>query len=152
LLAHHATGVTLSSFGQHAAALGELDQAIKLYDREKHAALAYVYGQDSGVVCRSQAAFCLWFVGLPEQALKRNEEALALARELSHPYSLAAALDFSSWIHQLVQDRSALWPSAQASQLLPKPDAPVTSKLRRSASQSQAASLRNSARSNPRGV
>src|ERR1700733_3179124 len=48
--------------------------------------------------------------------------------------------------------RQALWPRAQANQLLPKPDAPVTSKLRRSAIQSQAASLRNSARSSPRGL
>ena len=31
--------------------------------------------------------------------------------------------------------RQALWPRAQANQLLPKPDAPVTSKLRRSAIQ-----------------
>jgi hypothetical protein len=37
---------------------------------------------------------------------------------------------------------SALWRSAQASQLLPRPLAPVRSKLRRSAIQSQAASLR----------
>ncbi len=114
LLAHHAMGVTLSSLGQHASALHELDQAVNLYDREKHASLAYVYGQDSGVVCRSQAAFCLWFLGFPEQALKRNEEALALARELSHPYSLAAALDFSAWIHQLVQDRNVVERDASA--------------------------------------
>ncbi|MBV9289570.1 MAG: adenylate cyclase, partial [Hyphomicrobiales bacterium] len=104
MLAHHAMGVTLTNLGQHASALKELDQAIGLYDREKHAPLAFVYGQDSGVVCRSHAAFCLWFLGLPEQALKRNDEALALAREWSHPYSLAAALDFSAWIHQLARD------------------------------------------------
>src|SRR5208282_3892922 len=46
--------------------------------------------------------------------------------------------------------RHALWPSEQASQLLPRPLAPVTSRLRRSAIQSQAASLRKRARSNPR--
>jgi hypothetical protein len=40
--------------------------------------------------------------------------------------------------------RHALWPSAQASQLLPRPLTPVGSKLRRSAIQSQAASLRKS--------
>ena len=37
--------------------------------------------------------------------------------------------------------RQALWPRAQANQLLPKPDAPVTSKLRRSAIQSQSGEL-----------
>src|SRR5581483_9597271 len=63
---------------------------------------------------RSQAAFCLWFLGFPEQALKRNQEALALARDLSHPYSLAAALDFSAWINQLVQDPGAVERDANA--------------------------------------
>ena len=108
LLARHATGVTLSSLGEHAAALAELEEVIKLYDRERHAALAYVYGQDLGVVCRSQSAFCLWFLGRTDEAMRRNAEALALARELAHPYSLAAALVFSAWIHQLADDRQGV--------------------------------------------
>ncbi len=66
------------------------------------------------MACRSQAAFCLWFLGLPEQALKRNDEALALARELSHPYSLAVALGYSAWIHQLSQDAGAAEKDAEA--------------------------------------
>ena len=37
----------------------------------------------------------LWFLGYPDQALKRSHEALALAQELSHPYSLAYALIFA---------------------------------------------------------
>jgi predicted ATPase len=114
ILAHHAMGVTLTNLGQFASALSELDQGIEIYNREKHAPLAFAYGQDPGVVCRSQAAFCLWFLGLPEQALERNNEALTLARELSHPYSLAAALDFSAWIHQLRQNVDAAERDAEA--------------------------------------
>ena len=37
----------------------------------------------------SYAAMTLWLLGYPEQALARLHEALALAHELSHPYSLA---------------------------------------------------------------
>lgn len=107
ILAHHAMGVSLTNLGQFDSALSELDQGIEIYNREKHAPLAFAYGQDPGVVCRAQSAFCLWFLGRPEQALKRNDEALALARDLSHPYSLAAALDFSAWIHQLSQNGGA---------------------------------------------
>jgi class 3 adenylate cyclase/predicted ATPase len=106
LLAHHAKGVTLSAIGEHATALQDLEAAVALYDRDKHVGLAFAYGQDSGVVCRSQAAFCLWFLGEPERALERNAEAIDLARTLSHPYSLAAALVFSAWIHQLAEDRA----------------------------------------------
>jgi class 3 adenylate cyclase/predicted ATPase len=114
ILAHHAMGVSLTNLGQFDSALNELNQGIEIYNREKHAPLAFAYGQDPGVVCRAQAAFCLWFLGLPEQALKRNDEALALARELSHPYSLAAALDFSAWIHQLSQNAGAAEKDAEA--------------------------------------
>ena len=105
MLAHHAMGVTLTGLGQFSEALHELEQAIAIYDREQPVALAFAYGQDSGVVCRSQAAFVLWFLGHPERALRKNDEALALAKKLSHPYSLAASLVFSAWLHQLVQNK-----------------------------------------------
>ena len=36
-----------------------------------------------------------------------NEEAVALAERLNHPYSLAAALDFSAWVDQLRGDSEA---------------------------------------------
>ena len=107
MLAHHAAGVTLSALGRHADALRELEQAIAIHDPERHASTAFAYGQDSGVVCRSQAAFSLWFLGYPDQARRMNEEAVALAERLNHPYSLAAALDFSAWVDQLRGDSEA---------------------------------------------
>jgi predicted ATPase/class 3 adenylate cyclase len=107
MLAHHAAGVTLSALGQHADALRELEKAIAIHDPERHASTAFAYGQDSGVVCRSQAAFSLWFLGYPDQASRMNEEAVALAERINHPYSLAAALDFSAWVDQLRGDSVA---------------------------------------------
>ena len=107
MLAHHAAGVTLSALGEHSAALRELRQAIAIHDPDRHASTAFAYGQDFGVVCRSQAAFSLWFLGYPEEARRLNEEAVALAERLNHPYSLAAALDFSAWVDQLRGDSVA---------------------------------------------
>ena len=52
----------------------------------------------------SYAAVVLWFLGYPDQALKKSFEALALARELSHPISLIAALDLVAWFHQLLRE------------------------------------------------
>ena len=114
MLAHHAAGVTLSALGQHSDALRELEQAIAIHDPERHVSTAFAYGQDSGVVCRSQAAFSLWFLGYPDQARRKNEEAVALAERLNHPYSLAAALDFSAWVDQLRGDSSAAQKHAEA--------------------------------------
>ena len=53
-------------------------------------------GSDPGVACLCLAAQALWFLGYPDQALKRSHEALTLAQELSHPYSLASALSFAA--------------------------------------------------------
>ncbi len=107
MLAHHAAGVTLSALGQHSAALKELQQAIAIHDPDRHVSMAFAYGQDSGVACRCQAAFSQWFLGYPDEARRLNEEAVALAERINHPYSLAAALDYSAWVDQLRGDSAA---------------------------------------------
>jgi predicted ATPase len=43
----------------------------------------------------------VWFLGYPDQALRRIYQALTLARELSHPVSLVYALHFVASLHQL---------------------------------------------------
>jgi predicted ATPase len=48
----------------------------------------------------SFAAWVLWHLGYPDQALKRSQEALALAQELAYPFVLAAALNFAALLHQ----------------------------------------------------
>jgi len=99
LLAHSLLGVSLLNLAGFAAALDHLAQGIKLYDPERHRFLAVLYGDDPGVVCLSFASVALWFLGYADQARQRCEEAVALARELSHPYSLAFALSFAGEIH-----------------------------------------------------
>ena len=66
------------------------------------------------MTCLSFAAFALWFLGYPDQAQQRSHDALTLAYELSHPYSLGFALSGSATVHQLrrevrpVQEQRAL--------------------------------------------
>ena len=112
--AHHALGVTMLAFGEFAAGLEQLERAITIYDPHRHGPMAFVYGQDSGVVCRSHTAWALWFLGKSEQAVRRNDEALRLAREISHPYSLTVALAFAAWLHQFLGDRKATREYAEA--------------------------------------
>jgi predicted ATPase len=67
-----------------------LEMAISLYDRERHWPLAFRYGGiDPGVGCLSYGAWTLCHLGYPDQALKRGNEARALAQ--GHPFSLAFA-------------------------------------------------------------
>ena len=49
-------------------------------------------GRTLGWCASAYAALALWCLGYPEQALQRSQEALALAQELAHPFSLAFAL------------------------------------------------------------
>jgi predicted ATPase len=88
--AHYALGLTLNYLGEFAAAQAHLAQGIALYDPQQHPAHAFRYGQDTGVACRAYGAATLWWLGYPEQALQWSHEALALARELAHPFSLGS--------------------------------------------------------------
>jgi predicted ATPase len=47
------------------------------------------------------SSWVLWFLGYPDQALKKSQEAIALARDLSHPFSLTYALSCSPLLYQL---------------------------------------------------
>jgi predicted ATPase len=114
LEAHHALGATLFWRGDVAPARAHVEQGIALYTPLQHRSLAFLYGEDPGVVCRSYAARALWFLGYPDQALKRSHEALALARDLAHPFSLAYALTCAAALHQFRREGHATQAQAEA--------------------------------------
>jgi class 3 adenylate cyclase/predicted ATPase len=105
-------GSTLFYLGELAPARMHLEQAIALYDPQQSRSLAYSAGTHPGVTSLSFLSWTLWMLGYPNQALTRSHEALALAQELSHAYSLGFALHFASWLHiwrrevQLVREKS----------------------------------------------
>ena len=98
--AHRALGSTLWPLGELVSAWTHLEEVMALYDPPKHRSLAFLYGADPGVACLSYAAWSLWMLGYPDQALKRIHEALILAQELSHPHSLAFAFIFAAYVHR----------------------------------------------------
>jgi predicted ATPase len=108
LWAHLWLGIILHFLGELASARANLEQGIALYDPQQHRSLAFLYGNDPGVLCFCHAAWTLWLLGYPDQALQRNHEALTLAQGLSHPNSLACALNFSGWLHQYRRERQAV--------------------------------------------
>jgi predicted ATPase len=105
--AHTLRGNTLCFLGELVLARGHLEQAIALYDPQQHRSHAFVYGQDPGVHSLSYATLALWLLGYPDQARKKSIEALALAQELSHPYSLAFALIHVLYIHRFSYELKA---------------------------------------------
>jgi len=66
------------------------------------------------VYCRSLSALTLWFLGYPDQALARSQEALTLAQQVAHPLSLGAALSVAAMFHQFRREEDAAQESAEA--------------------------------------
>jgi predicted ATPase len=114
LLAHRALGQTLAFLGEFSTAHVHLAREMTLYDLEQHRTFASLYGQDQGVICRSWEALTLWSLGYPDQALQRSHEALTLAQELVHPFSLAYAMCFAGMLCQLCRDVQAAQERATA--------------------------------------
>jgi predicted ATPase/class 3 adenylate cyclase len=115
LEAHHPLWAISLLLGELAAAREHSEQAIALYDSQRHRSLAFLYGgHDPGECCRDFAAWALWLLGYPDQALVRSQEALMLAHDLSHPASVANALVFAAIVHQLYRESQAVQERAEA--------------------------------------
>ncbi|MBI3796033.1 MAG: AAA family ATPase, partial [Deltaproteobacteria bacterium] len=112
LEAHYGLGATSFYRGEFARAREHSEQGMVFFDPQKRRAQRAL--QDSGVACLSYAAWALWYLGYPDQALKRSAEALTLAQELSHPISLAWALDFAAMLHQYRREGQAAQERAEA--------------------------------------
>jgi TOMM system kinase/cyclase fusion protein len=114
LVAHHVLGDTLVWLGEFAGARAHLEQGMVLYHPQQHRAHAFLYGYDSGVHGLSFGAWALWYLGYPDQALRRVHDALRLAQDVSHPFSLGFALAFAAWLHQLRREGHAAHERAAA--------------------------------------
>jgi predicted ATPase len=114
VIAHYALGPTWFWLGALPVARQHLEAGIAHYTPDQHRAPVFRMGQDPGVACRGHGALTLWVLGYPAQALVRLHEALALAHELSHPYSLAFARFWAAWVSQVRRDVPAVHEHAEA--------------------------------------
>jgi len=99
LSAHYQVGVTLLFQGHFSRALQHFEHSIKSYDPSEHGSLAYTGGGHIGVLAHQFAAVCHVYLGHPDRALAEIEEALALAKRVEHPLSLAVALFQAGFVH-----------------------------------------------------
>jgi predicted ATPase len=97
VVAHYALGSTWLWLGALPAARQHLEEGIARYTPDQR-----------------RAALTIWVLGYPDQALARLHEALALAHELSHPYSLAWARCWAAIVSHLRRDVPAVHEHAEA--------------------------------------
>jgi DNA-binding winged helix-turn-helix (wHTH) protein/tetratricopeptide (TPR) repeat protein len=112
-LAHARLGYISYWLGELIAARSHFEQGIALYDFQKDPRPT-VNTVHHGVECLSYTSWTLWALGYPEQALKRNYEAMALAGELAFPFALTAALGCAALFHLLRREGSPARERAEA--------------------------------------
>jgi tetratricopeptide (TPR) repeat protein len=112
--AHWALGGALFCLGEFVRARAHWDQSLALEDAARHAAPTFLWGWDLGVLCRFWTPHALWHLGYPDQALALSGEAVTLAQQLSHPFSLAASLDYAAMFQQFRREPQAVHERAEA--------------------------------------
>ena len=92
--------------------LEHLDKAIALFGSHGHRSRRFRLGNNPGAAAFTTSALVLWLLGLPDRALERANNAVALAVELEHPFTLAYALFHTGFLHwwrrepEFVRDRA----------------------------------------------
>ncbi len=111
-------GTSLFHLGQLTASWEHMQKAAPAYGGSSHSALALFAGPDVGVFRTSYLSHLLWQFGHAEQAAAKSEEAIALARQLAHPFSIAIALDYAAMLHVYGrEDKLALARAREASEV-----------------------------------
>jgi len=108
ILGHLCAGQTQMYAGNLAASQSHLEEVLALYDPHSHRSLVYQAGQYPHVNARAHLGIVLFCRGLPQQALAQANEAIAEARRLAHPPSLAANLAPGARLLSLCGDNAAL--------------------------------------------
>lgn len=110
---YSALGEALFWIGELASAQEYTERAIAFDDRRPRSSWEWAAPKSTFL---SYTVLTLWMLGYPDQALRRSQEALALAQEIAHPFSLVWVLHFATWLHQCRQD--ALATQEQAERLI----------------------------------
>jgi class 3 adenylate cyclase/predicted ATPase len=102
--AHQAQAFSLGFRGELQPAQEHFDKCMKLLDPERFRGRMHLYSTDTATSALSLGALIVWLRGYPDQSAAIRERALARARDVDHPYTLAWMLSNSAVLHQLRGD------------------------------------------------
>jgi predicted ATPase len=108
ILGHLSSGWNLLLAGRFARSRSHLEEALTLYDPISHRSLVHQAGEHPHVDSQAFLGIVLFCLGFPDQALARGSAAIAEARRLAHPPTLAASLSMDSRLLSLVGNNVAL--------------------------------------------
>jgi predicted ATPase len=105
VMGYLSSGRDLFFVGRFTSSRSHLEDALALYDPISHRSLGHQVGIHPSSAFLGIVLFCL---GFPDQALERSSAAVAEARRLAHPPSLAGNLATGIRLRLLVGDNAAL--------------------------------------------
>jgi class 3 adenylate cyclase/predicted ATPase len=114
MMAHRVMGSTLLTIGEFQSSKRHFEESIALSKRQGQR-LYSLYMVEPQAASLLILSWDLWFLGYPDQALARVSEALALARELTQPYTIAFAHYMTSVVHLLRGEPDRALASAEQS-------------------------------------
>jgi predicted ATPase len=116
LQAHHAAWATSFGRGKLAEVGAHAQAGLALYDPKIHQAMASSYGNHDASACACYfTALSLALAGEEKPARAAADKALAVARSLNDPFSLALALFFASAVEQVLGNVALAARHAEAS-------------------------------------
>ena len=120
LNAHTVFGHTLVHLGEFTTAQTHLEQGLTVYASQPPRSLPPLStsGQDLETFCLSWLAIALWLLGYPEQAVQRDNDALALAQAREHLFNLVNTLNYSIHLHRWRGERHIVEERLEASMAL----------------------------------
>jgi class 3 adenylate cyclase/predicted ATPase len=99
--AHFEMGLELLWSAELAAARAHFERGIALYHPEWGRPASSRHGFNCATACHSLLSCVCWHLGYPEQALRHEGQAIAIAEDISHPFSRGAVLNWAAALHQL---------------------------------------------------
>jgi class 3 adenylate cyclase/predicted ATPase len=108
VLGHLSSGRNLMLAGRFASSRSHLEEVLALYDPAFHRSLVHQAGGHPHVTSEELLGIVLFCLGFPDQAVARSNAAIAEARRLAHPPSLAVSLAFGARLLSLIGDSAAL--------------------------------------------
>ncbi len=101
---HLAMGLTAIYRGEFENSHDHLHEVLRLYDSQQHRLNSFMYGNDPGATAMAFLGFAHWLLGYPEKALSRCHDALELAHEVGHPFTISLIFYVYVMVYQACGD------------------------------------------------
>ena len=104
VMAHYSCGRNLMWVGSFVSSRSHLETVLALYDPNSHHSLVRQTGIHPRLAAQAALGIVLFCLGFPDQALAQSNKAIAEARRLPHPPTLAMTLGMDALLLSIIGD------------------------------------------------